>query len=451
MSKVLETKDKLNLFANAPVKTVVIKNVLPSIAAMIMVLIYNLADTFFIGQTGDALQVAAVSLATPVFLLFMAFGNIYGLGGTSVISRALGQGNKEYARKVCSFCFWSCTIIGVILTILFLVFMNPILILIGASADTWGFTKTYLTIVAFSGPCAMIATTYTNIIRTEGASVQAMTGQIVGNVLNIILDPILILGFHWDIAGAAIATLLANVVSAAYYLLYFSKGKSILSIAWQDFSLKGTYFQDIYAIGFPASLGFNLMSISQVIVNGLMAGYGDMALASIGVAMKVGMITTMVAMGVGQGVQPVLGYCVGAKLWPRFKQILHFSLAFSFLLSLVITVLCYFFTNNIVQAFLTDPTAIKYAVTFVHIFLTTSALFGVYYVLNNAIQAMGDANSSFIINISRQGLIYIPMLFILNKALGINGIAWSQPAADILSTLLVTVLYFRRLKKIQIE
>ena len=159
MSKVLETTDKLNLFANAPVKTVVIKNVLPSIAAMIMVLIYNLADTFFIGQTGDALQVAAVSLATPVFLLFMAIGNIYGLGGTSVISRALGQGNKEYARKVCSFCFWSCVIIGVLLTIAFLVFMDPLLKLIGASPATWEFTKTYLTIVAFSGPCAMIATT----------------------------------------------------------------------------------------------------------------------------------------------------------------------------------------------------------------------------------------------------------------------------------------------------
>jgi putative MATE family efflux protein len=446
LSKVLETTDKLNLFANAPVKTVVIKNVLPSIAAMIMVLIYNLADTFFIGQTGDALQVAAVSLATPVFLLFMAIGNIYGLGGTSVISRALGQGNKEYARKVCSFCFWSCVIIGVLLTIAFLVFMDPLLKLIGASPATWEFTKTYLTIVAFSGPCAMIATTYTNIIRTEGASLQAMTGQVVGNVLNIVLDPILILGFHWDIVGAAIATLLANIVSAAYYLLYFTKGKSILSISLKDFSLKSQFFKDIYAIGFPASLGFNLMSISQVIVNGLMAGYGDMALASIGVAMKVSMITTMVAMGIGQGVQPILGYCVGAKLWTRFKQILHFSLAFSFLLSLFITIFCYFFTINIVQAFLTNPTAIKYAVTFVHIFLTTSVLFGVYYVLNNTLQAMGDANGSFIINVSRQGIIYIPLLFILNKALGINGIAWSQPAADILSTLLVFLLYQRALK-----
>ena len=448
MSRTVQTKSDLELFAHAPIKTVVIKNVVPSIAAMIMVLIYNLADTFFIGQTGDALQVAAVSLATPVFLLFMAIGNIYGLGGTSVISRALGQGNKDYAKKVCSYCFWSCTILGVALTICFLLFMDPILKLIGASADTWYFTKTYLTIVAFSGPFAMIATTYTNIIRTEGASVQAMTGQIIGNLLNIILDPILILVFHWDIAGAAIATLLANVVSAAYYLLYFSKGKSMLSIAWKDFSLKGTYFKAVYAIGFPASLGFNLMSVSQVIVNGLMAGYGDMALASIGVAMKVGMITTMVAMGVGGGVQPILGYCVGAKLWPRFKSVLYFSLAFSFLLSLAITVLCYVFTPAIVKAFLTDPTAIGYAVTFVHIFLTTSALFGVYYVLNNAIQAMGDANGSLIINISRQGLIYIPLLFILNKALGINGIAWSQPAADILSTLLVAFLYLRRLKKI---
>ncbi len=439
--------DKTESFAHGPLKTVVLKNVLPSIAAMIMVLIYNLADTFFIGQTGDTLQVAAVSLATPVFLLFMAVGNIYGLGGTSVIAIALGRGDKHYARQICSYCFWSCTTVGILLTIGFLVFMDPLLKLIGASAETWEFTKTYLTIVAFSGPCAMIATAYTNIIRTEGAAMQAMIGQVLGNVLNIILDPLLILGLHWDIAGAAIATLIANVVSTLYYIFYFKNGKTILSIAFKYFSLKTKFLKEVFAIGLPASIGFSLMSISQMIVNALMAGYGDLPLASFGVAMKVNMITAMIAMGVGQGVQPILGYCIGAKLWPRFQHILHFSLGLALLVSMAVTGFCYVFTDELVGAFLTDPEAATCAATFVRILLTTTIFFGVFYVLNSTLQAMGDAAGSLIINLSRQGIIYIPLLFILNSYLGINGIAWAQPAADILSTLLVFLLCKRSLRK----
>lgn len=216
----MEEKKMMNIFESESVPKAVLRNALPAMAAMLMVLIYNLADTFFIGQTHDALQVAAVSLATPVFLIFMSVGTVFGVGGTSVISRILGEGRTEYAGKICSFCMWSCVAVGIILSVFFLVFMDPILTWVGASEDTWEMAKTYLTIVSFSGPFVLIANCYNNVIRAEGQSTKAMMGQLIGNLLNVILDPILISAFSMGITGAAVATVIGNVVGAGYYIVY---------------------------------------------------------------------------------------------------------------------------------------------------------------------------------------------------------------------------------------
>lgn len=191
----MNDKQTLEVFSSMPVPKAVLKNALPAMAAMLMVLIYNLADTFFIGQTHDALQVAAVSLATPVFLMFMAVGTIFGVGGTSVISRAMGEGKPEYAKKVCSFCMWGCIIVGVIMSAVFLCFMDQILSWVGASPDTWGLARTYLIIITCSGPFILIGNCFSNILRAEGQSTKAMMGSLIGNLVNVILDPIMILGF----------------------------------------------------------------------------------------------------------------------------------------------------------------------------------------------------------------------------------------------------------------
>ena len=413
-----------------------------------MTLVYNLADTFFIGQTNNDILVASVSLATPVFLIFMSAGTVFGMGGTSVISRALGEDRTSYARKVCSFCMWSCVGAGLLLALGFFAFMDSILTLVGASADTWGPTKTYLAIVALGGPFVLLSACYSNVIRAEGRSNQAMMGQLLGNLLNVVLDPVMILLFDWGIAGAAIATVAGNVAGAGYYLLYFARGSSILSIRPRDFTAREGGAKGVLAIGIPASLGSLLMSVSQIIVNAKMAGYGDMALAGIGVAMKVTMITSMICIGFGQGVQPLLGYCVGARLWGRFRESMRFSLLFALILGAVMTGLCYLFSGGIAGAFLTQPEAHRYAMEFTRILLTTSFLFGVFYVLCNALQAMGAAVEAFITNLSRQGLIYIPALFLLQAFLGAQGLVWAQPVADLLSTLLVAGLYWMTLGRL---
>lgn len=442
----MEKNESVEMFEKAPVSKAVAKNALPAMAAMLMVLIYNLADTFFIGWTHDALQVAAVSLASPVFVIFVSVGTVFGIGGTSVISRAMGEGRTDYARKVCSFCMWASVVTGIVLAILVIVFINPILGLVGASEDTWEYARTYLTIVSLSGPFVLVANCYNNIIRAEGQSVKAMMGQLLGNLLNVILDPIFISGFGMEIAGAAIATVIGNVAGACYYILYFVRGKSVLSIHPKDFTAKEKVCSNVLRIGIPAALGSLMMSVSQIVVNSLMAGYGDMAVAGIGVAMKVTMITSMVSLGFGQGIQPLLGYCTGAGLWDRFKKVMRFSLASTLALSVVMTGLCYLFAPQLVSAFLSDATAYSYALRFVRILLTTSFIFGVFYVFVNALQAMGAAAESFFINMSRQGIIYIPALFILRALMGINGLLWAQPAADLISTVLVILLYRRTSK-----
>ena len=438
----------MEVFEKMPVPKAVMKNALPAMAAMLMVLVYNLADTFFIGQTGNALLVAAVSLATPVFLMFMAFGTAFGIGGTSVISRAMGEGRFEYAKKVCSFCMWGCVIVGIVVAAVILICMDPILTLIGASEDTWELAKAYLTIVSLGGPFVLISNCFTNVIRSEGESTKAMMGQLLGNLLNVILDPIMILGFGWGITGAAIATFLGNLFGAGYYIGYFLKGNSSLSVHIKDFTVRDGVLTNTMAIGIPSALGSILMSISQIIINSQMSDYGDMAIAGMGVAMKVVTITGMVCMGLGQGVQPLLGYCVGARLWERFKKVFNFSLAFALILGAALTVLCFVFADVIVSAFLTDAEAFDYAVQFSRILLSTSWLFGVFYVLTNALQAMGAATPALIINLSRQGIIFIPALFIMQALIGLTGLVWAQPVADIISIVLAAVLYLRSYRKL---
>lgn len=440
-------KMSLEEFNTMPVRAAVSRNAIPAMCTMLLFLVYNLADTFFIGMTHDPLQLAAISLTTPLFTMFSAISNIFGMGGTSVISRAMGEKRTEYSKRVSSFCMWTATAIGIILAAILFIFAKPILNVLGASQDTLQLAYSYLAIVAFSGPFSMISGTFSKILTSEGQPKKAMIGISAGNLLNIILDPIFILGFHWDVAGAALATLISNVVAAGYYLWYFLSRQPSLSIHVKDYSIKDKICSSVLAIGIPAALGSMIMGISVMVVNSLMSGYGDMALAGSGVATKVTMVTGMLCIGFGQGIQPLLGYCVGAKDWKRYKETFRFSLLFSFIISVIMTGLCYIFTGQIVGAFLTDSNAYDYAFGFSRILLTTSALFGIYYVFQSSLQAMGAAIPALIINISRQGLIYIPLLYVMNSILEVNGLLWAQPVADILSLILAIILYFISYRK----
>lgn len=437
----------LELFRNAPIPKAVISNAIPSIASMIMVLLYNLADTFFIGQTGNPYMVAAVSIATPAFLLFMAIGMLFGIGGTSLISRTLGEGNERKARRISSFCFWTSLCIGVISMILVMIFRYPIATLIGASAGTLEYTAQYLGIVAAGIPFLMLSNAFSNIIRAEGKPVIAMVGMIVGNAFNIIFDPIMILSFGWDVAGAAIATVLGNVVSAAIYLFHLLSKSSILSIHPKHYRIRNGIATGVCAIGIPASLNSMLMSVSNIVINNFMQDHGDMAVAGLGVAMKVNMIVVMLLIGLGTGIQPLLGYCFGAKNHKRYMAVLKFSLCLALGISAVMTVICYVFAGPLVTAFLDNDAAYGYGMSFARIYIYSGPILGLLFVFINAIQSTGAALPSLILSISRQGILFLPTLMIFNTFHTPRMLAMAQPITDYLATTLAAILFWVTYRK----
>jgi len=406
-----------------------------------MILIYNLADTFFISQTNDPYQIAAVSLAAPVFMMLITMGIIFMAGGMSCISRALGAGDKRRADSLASFCIWTGIAAGIIMTVVFTAFIGKILFAIGASPQTIIPAYAYLSIVLTSAPFVLFSMASSGIMRAENQAKHAMNGQIIGNIVNIILDPIMILYMDMGITGAAIATVLGTVAGAAYYIGIFFAGQSSLSIHIKNFKFNNGIAASIFAIGIPACLDPCLMSISQMIMNSLMSAYGDMAVAAAGVSMRIEQIATLIAMGCGQGVQPLLGFCVGAKDLDRYKGILKFALQIAISISLFMVVMCYIFTGGIVRVFLINPEAFGYAVNFLRIKLSSSVLFAIFFIFVNALQAMGAAKASFILSVCRQCALYIPALFIMNYFMQAYGLIWALPIAELLSLLQTLIMY----------
>ena len=436
-------------FKTDSIPKIVIKNSIPALIAMIMVMVYNLADTFFLGLTHNDLMVTAVSFASPLFMIFMSLGTLFGVGGTSVISRARGEGRTEYAKKTSSFCLWACVAVGGVMMAVLWIFLDDVTVMLGAGPESMGLTKDYLAIAIGCGVFSMISNCFSSIVRTEGEAMKAMTGTLIGNLLNMILDPIFILGFKWGVVGAAVATVIGNAVAAGYYLLYFRKGKSALSISPKYFSAKEKILTGVVSVGISASLSNLLVSISSIVVNNLLSRYdvGDMLVAGYGVTAKVIMIVTLIGIGIGSGVQPFLGYCYGAKEKERLIKGIRFSALFGLTFCAVIAALCFLLARPIVKVFLTDLTALDSGVHFTRILMTTAWLIGAFAICQNTLQAVGAATPALLASIFRQGVIFLPAVFLLQAAIGVDGLIWAQPVADVLSLVIVILMLRRKIQK----
>ena len=432
-----------------PIPKIVIKNSVPALIAMIMVMMYNLADTFFLGLTHNDLSVTAVSFATPLFMIFMSLGTLFGVGGTSVISRALGEGKTEYAKKTCSFCMWACVAVGGVIMALLWIFLDDVTVMLGASAESMALTKDYLAIAVGCGVFSMISGCFSSIVRTEGEAMKAMTGTLIGNLLNMILDPIFILGFKWGVVGAAVATVIGNAVAAGYYILYFAGGKSALSVSPKYFSVKDRILSGVLSVGISASLANLLVSVSSIVVNSQLSRYdgGDMLVAGYGVTAKVIMVVTLIGIGIGSGVQPFLGYCYGAKEKARLVGGIRFSALFGLVFCAVVSALCLIFAEPIVKIFLTDMTALSSGVHFTRILMSTAWLIGAFAICQNTLQAIGAATPALLASIFRQGVIFIPAAFILKAVIGADGLIVAQPVADVLSLAVVIFMLCREIGK----
>lgn len=272
--------------------------------------------------------------------------------------------------------------------------------------------------------------------------------MIIGNLMNIVLDPIMILLLNWNVAGAAVATVIGNIASAAFYLRHLLSKGTILSIRPGDYQAKNKIASGVCAIGIPASLNSILMSVSNILINNVMTRYGDMAVAGLGVAMKVNMIVVMLLIGLGSGIQPLLGFCYGAGNKKRYLAVLKFSLALAFGLSLIMTVVCYVFAGPLVTAFLDNADAFGFGMSFSRTYILSGPIIGILFVFINAIQSTGAAIPSLILSVSRQGLLYIPILAVFSRVFdSARMIAMAQPVTDYLAAALSAVLFFITFKK----
>lgn len=437
------------LFESAPVPKAVAVMAIPTMISMLVVVIYNMADTFFIGQTGDPMQVAAVSLATPVFMVFMALGNLFGIGGSSAISRALGEHKIERARNISSFCCYGSLGLGVIMALIFIVGMNGILKLIGASANTIEYARDYLTYIAVGGPFIMFGTAFGNILRGEGAAKESMIGNMIGTVTNIVLDPIMILWLDWGVIGAAIATVIGNVAASAFYLQYFLRKKSGLSINIKDFKMGDRIASSVAAIGIPASLNNILMSCANIVLNQVLISYGDTPVAAMGVASKVNMLVVLLQIGLCSGIQPLIGYNYGARNKKRLLKVFRFTGLCAVTLGTVLTILMVLTRQTLIQVFIDDVDVIAYGIQMVVALQISGPVIGILFLCINTIQGMGKALPSLILTVCRQGLVFIPMIYALNRLFGLNGVIYAQSVSDFISIILSVCICLKIFKSME--
>ena len=428
-------KTNTDLFEKAPVPKAVATMAVPTMISMLVVVIYNMADTFFIGQTKDPLQVAAVSLATPVFMIFMALGHLFGIGGSSAISRALGERRKDRAWHISSFCCYGSLGLGVMVAVISVLGMEQILHLIGASENTIGFARQYLTIISIGAPTIMFSTAFANILRGEGASRESMVGNLLGTIVNIILDPVMILGLGWGVSGAALATIIGNIAACFFYISYYVRGKSMLSIHVKDFRMGEAIAASVAAIGIPASLNNILMSFANIILNQALVGYGDTPVAAMGVALKSNMLVVLLQIGLCVGIQPLIGYNYGSGNKKRLMQVFKFTGVVSVIMGMLLTLFMIIARKTMIQVFINDAEVVSYGIRMVVALQLSAPFIGILFLCINTIQGMGKALPSLVLTVCRQGLIFIPLIFILNAMLGLNGVIYAQPAADYLSIL----------------
>ncbi len=435
------------IFNEAKISKAYIKLSLPLVFSMVITLIYNLADTFFVAQTNDTGIVAGVSLGMPVFTLLMAIGNIFGQGGASLISRLLGQKNMAEIRHVSSFCFYASLLAGIIIGALMLIFRTPLLIVIGASSETFVHASEYYICLAIGAPVIILSFIHSNLLRSEGLSKESMTGTILGALINIILDPIFISSFGWGALGAAAATVIGYLFSDIFFIIIVAKKSELLSINLREMNVTLKHIGQILGIGIPAAIVNLMQSVSVVLVNQFLLPYGNEKIAAMGIVLKINMIALLLLTGFAFGGQPLFGYYYGSKDKKRLSELFHFCLRFICSIAIVLTIII-FAAAPLLMGFFIDNAAIVHDGTIMLRWQIISMVFvGIILLTTIIFQSFGKVIASFILSISRQGIIFLLVLIIAYHFMGYMGIIISQAAADIITAVMTVILFYKQAYK----
>ncbi len=431
------------IFEKTPVPKAYMTLAMPVVMSMVVSLIYNMVDTFFIARTGNTNLVAGVSLGAPMFTAMIALGDILGLGGSSVISRLFGQKEDEQAKKISSFCFWGAVVVGIVIAVLLLVFRHSMVMLLGADSDTYLYASQYYTYLVIGCPFIILYFTPVNQLRSEGFAKESMIGSILGVVINIILDPVFIFLLGFGAAGAAIATVLGYLGSDAFFVWFYLKKSKRLSIDPRECKISGDWIKQILMIGIPSSITNFTQSFAVTMTNRQLLAYGSDKVAAMGIVMKVSTITAMVIIGFSFGGQSLVGYNYGAKNKKRLKEILSFAYRLECGIALVLALALSVAARPMIRIFMDTKEIVDAGVVMLRFQQIGMIFIAIVMVSTCVFQAVGNAMGAFLLSASRQGVIFFIIIMIAPMFLGYYGVLMAQPISDILTAIMAVILMKR--------
>jgi|AGTN01.1.fsa_nt_gi putative efflux protein, MATE family len=442
------------LFESAPISRAVIKLAVPTIISQTVTIIYNLADTLYVGMTGDAEMVAAVSICAPVLTFLVSIINLFGIGGSSVISRALGSNDKERAKAASTFAILFSLVSSAVISLISLFTLDGLAKVVGANEGTLAYTKDYLfwTITAGAVPTT-VGTVLGIIVRTDGNSLHSGIGMTLGGILNVILDPIFLFTFHMGVAGVAIATMLSNAVALLYFVLFLIFGKKNTIIGFYPKLLKEAMktFRPVFLIGSAAALNTFLVSIAMIILDNFAVAYGNDVMAAIGVVKKIDTLPWGFMFGLTQGVLPLVGYNYASGNHKRMKDAIKFTLIAGSVFNVICIAFFEIFPALVCGIFIRDNNVVGIASGFLRLYCTCVPFMSIGYILNSTFQAVGEGRRSLVLAVCRHGLYFIPLLLLMNAVMQADGLVLTQTLSDFLFAATGAVFMIHFLKKLKIK
>ncbi len=437
---------KMELLGNAPIPKALMAMGIPTMLGMMVNAVYNLVDAYFVGGLGTS-QMGAISVVYPLGQVVVGLGLLFGNGASSYLSRLLGKGDKEKANQVASTALYGSVTAGAVMIILSMIFLRPILKLLGATDSIMPYAVTYAGIYIISCIFNVFNVTMNNIVTSEGAAKTTMCALMTGAILNIGLDPLFIYVFDMGVAGAAIATAISQIVSTSVYLVFVRKKKSIYRFKIKNCSFTKEIMSEIFKIGIPTLVFQILTSLSISLVNTRAMAYGDSVIAGMGAVTRIVSMGSLMVFGFIKGFQPIAGYSYGAKKFDRLQEAIKTSILWSTVFCAIYGLILAIFSERIISQFTKDDLEMIQAGTqSLSINGISFILFGFYTVYSSLFLALGKGLAGFILGACRQGICFVPVILILPALWGINGILYVQPIADVLSAI-ITVLMALHLHK----
>lgn len=445
------------IFETKPVPLALAKMAIPTIVSQLITLIYNIADTWFIGQTNNPYMVAASSLVLTIFLMTTAIANLFGVGGGSLVVRLLGSRDEEEAKKVASLSLVMAAGASLCFSILCLLFMNPLLYLLGASDNTIGYARQYLLfVVVIGGLPTVLANTMSAMVRNIGYSREAGFGLGMGGILNVILDPILMFVVFPDgyqVAGAAVATMLSNIVALIYFIYIYRKlkGDTVLSLPRSIERIRPSSLSSLFSVGIPAAMSLLLFDLTNIVINRLASGHGDIELAAMGIVLKVERLPLNIGIGICLGMTPLVAYNYASGNHKRMKEFFASARIAGLVISILCVIFYRIFASFIMRAFIADADTVRFGTEFLQSRCFATPFMFLSFHMVHFMQAVDRGKVSFQLAVIRQICLNIPILFLMNYFFGMSGIVWTQLIADMINVVISYIIYGHVIGKISPE